>query len=531
MKLSFAPVRYNMRMLLISVAVRRSIFLALAASWMIGGLVTNPASAQKSKDTLRFPVSDMETGIDMYTLPGNFANVWGPSVFDYLIGFDSRAGAFVPQLAKSWAQPDSLTYEFELRDDVKWHDGQALDADDVVYTLNYLTDPKVNLRHTIRWSWIKSVEKLGTHKVRFTASQPVPYGLMWMASYTPIYPEHAHSSAANKLTFAGRPIGTGPLRVVQMDRNVGIIGEKYAEYTASSVKPASGVGRVIAEPIQDMGSLTAMLLTGKADLAVGLPSDQADALRASGQFDFSMAPPSVGYTFLGFPSKGAMNVKALADQRVRTAIMKAIDRKALSTAKWGALAEKVAPANALCAKEQLGCGYTKEPLAYDPVGAKRLLAEAGYADGFDVVISCFPTSIVDATAISGMLRAIGIRATVRQNSVAQRVQLLSQGKVDIGYYAWDGGAVFDVSGPIGRHVEAQEYDDATLAKLAEPIHAILDDGERRKAAARIFDYITENSYASVVLSSLVIYTHTKEVKLNTSAPRAVPVNPHEFTWK
>jgi peptide/nickel transport system substrate-binding protein len=499
------------------------------AAGLLTAMTLNTASAQKIKDTLRFPVSDLEAGIDTYAVPGNFANVWGPSVYDYLIDFDPVEGKFVSHIAKSWSQPDPLTYEFELRDDIKWHDGQSLDADDVVYTLSYLSDPKVNLRYKSRWTWIKSVEKLGTHKLRFTANHPVPYGLMWMASHTPIYPEHAHAPVANKIDFAARPIGTGPLKIVQLDKNAGIVAEKYAGYIASSAKPESGIGRVVAEPITDVGSLMAMLLTGSADIASGLPSDQAEAMQASGRFELSLAPPSVGYSFIGFPSKGAANVKPLSDVRVRTAIIKAIDRNALETLKWGALAKDIAGAEALCKKEQLGCGYTKLAPAFDPAGARKLLAEAGYADGFDVTISCFPNSAAEATAISGMLRNVGIRASVQSHPVLQRVQLLNQGRVEIGYYAWDGGGVFEVSGPIERHVS--EYDDPELTKLAAPTHSILDDRARRHAAAKVFDHLTDNALAFVLIPGMVVYTHTKEVKLNTSIPRALPVSPHEFTWK
>ena len=95
----------------------------------------------------------------------------------------------------------------------------------------------------------------------------------------------------------------------------------------------------------------------------------------------------------------------------------------------------------------------------------------------------------------------------------------------------DLGGVFEVSGPIGRHVEANEYDDPELVKLGTPTHSILNDAERRKASAKVFDYLTDNAYAFVIIPGGTVYTHTKEVKLNTSAPRALPVNPHEFTWK
>ena len=104
-------------------------------------------------------------------------------------------------------------------------------------------------------------------------------------------------------------------------------------------------------------------------------------------------------------------MKALGDVRVRQAIVKAINRQQLVEAQYGAISKgNVAPHEGLCSKEQLGCGYTKDVPGYDPAGAKKLMAEAGYADGFDVVISTFPTNQTESTALSGMLRAIGIRA-------------------------------------------------------------------------------------------------------------------------
>jgi peptide/nickel transport system substrate-binding protein len=353
---------------------------------------------------------------------------------------------------------------------------------------------------------------------------------MYLAARTPIYPEHLHGPAANKLDFAAKPVGTGPLRVVQLSQNTGIIAEKYAGYVANAIKKPSGVGRVVAEPIKDVGTLTATLMTGAADVAVDLPPDQAEALQQSGRFDVTLVP-RLSYSFMGFPSKGWETTKALSDIRVRTAIAKAIDREALIKVKAGSFTAGLKVPEALCAKEQLGCGYTKLMPAYDPAGAKKLLAEAGYADGFDVAISTFASNAPDATAIAGMLRAVGIRATVRQHPTAQRVQLINQGKVEIGYYGWSGGGMMDVSGQLGRHVDSAEYDDPMLLKLAAPVDSVMDDAERRKAAAKVFDHITDNAYAFVLLQSFSFFTHTKEVELTSRTLRAENLNAHEFTWK
>ena len=129
-------------------------------------LIATPALAQKAKDTMRFPFAEPASTLDTYLNPGVISNVWGPSVYDMLLGFDPAKSQFVGHLAKGVSQPNPTTYDFELRDDVKWHDGQTFDADDVVHTLNYLIDPKVNLRFKAYWAWIRSVEKLSPTTVR-----------------------------------------------------------------------------------------------------------------------------------------------------------------------------------------------------------------------------------------------------------------------------------------------------------------------------------------------------------------------------
>ncbi len=505
---------------------------ATFASAMLAALPAhNQAWAQKSKDTLRFPLGDAESSLDPYLLPGPFNNAWELSVWDSLLSFDSKNVKFAPLLAKSWSQPDPTIYEFELRDDVKFHDGQTLDADDVVHTLNYLIDPKVNLRYKSSWNWIQSVEKLSQYKVRIKSKIPVPDGMMWMA-YTSIYPEHIHAPLADKQAFGAKPVGSGPLKIAKIDKNTGIVAERNSDFKAMGTKVAAGIGRVVAEPVPDVGTLVAKILTGSVDLARDLPADAVTSLKDSGQFEFTLAPDALAYSFFGFPSLGAQNVKALGDVRVRQAIVKAINRPQLVEAQYGAVAKNnVKPFEGLCSKEQLGCGFTKEVPSYDPAGAKKLLAEAGYADGFDVVISTFPTNQTEATAMSGMLRAVGIRATVRIHLPAARVQQLSQGKVDIGYYGWSGGGMFEASPQIVRHFLSKEYDDPELTRMANETMTMTNDVDRRKAIAKVMDYAHDQAYVFPMIPIRAVYVHTKEVDLTNRDIRAGAINAHEFSWK
>ncbi len=505
-------------------------FVALAAllAGHIAG-VAQPALAQKAKDTLRYPIGSGESALDPYLAPSLFNETWEGAIFDNLMGFNPEKGEFLPLIAKSWAQINPTTYEYELRTDVKWHDGEQVSADDVVYTLNYLIDPKVNLRYKSNWGWLKSVEKLSSTKVRVNANYAAPDAMMWMVYGTPMFPAHIHGPLADKLDFGSKPVGTGPYKMVKIDKNTGIVAEKNASFVGTQSKRAASIGRVVAEPIPDVGTLVAKMLTGEADMARNLPIDQTVALRDSGRFDMTLAPPNLAQSFIGFPTNS--NVKALADQRVRLAIVKAIDRKALVNLKYGSVSADAQPLDGLCFKEQLGCDYTRAVPDYDPAGAKKLLAEAGYADGFDVVISTFPNAIAEVTAVAGMLRAVGVRASVYQHQPTQRLQLLKEGKMEIGYYTWNGGGMFEVSPQNVRFFLGKDYDDPELLKLAEASNATMNGPERNKISAKLYDMANEKAYAFGMLPARAVFAHTKDIQMDKIGMRATEITPNDFMWK
>ena len=508
--------------------MRRTVPLGLAAALALA----TPALAQKSKDTLRYPIQNSQSTLDTYLFPSSFSNIWEPTVFNNLLGFDPVKGQYTPLLAKSWSQPNANTYELELRDDMTWHDGQKFTADDVVYTLNYLIDPKVRLRFKPSWTWIGSVEKLSPTKIRIIAKKPVPDGLMWLSFGTPMYPRHLHEPLADKQPFGSRPLGTGPYKIVQMDKNTGMIVERYAGFRPGPASSAAAIGRIVGEPIDDPGTLTATLLADKADVVVDLPIHEALELQKTGRLVVTMSPPRVGYIFLQFPTGAWAKAKPLADARVRTAIMKAIDRKVLVESVYGAMSKGIEPMEALCSKEQLGCGYTKKVPDFDPAGARKLLAEAGYPDGFDVTINAYRDNADDATAISGMLRKVGIRMSVKTIHTSQRAKMVTGGDVEVGYFGWSGGNSFSVGPNVVRHFQTGEYQDPELAKLVAPIPTVLDDAERRKAAAKAFDYLTENAYAFAMIPNREIFTMTKEVGIRRPNDlRPAQISPQEFFWK
>ena len=153
---------------------------ALILGSLVGGFATI-ASAQKSKDTFRLAIDAPIQGMSYYLDPNSETVFQSETIYDNLIIFNEKSLKFEPLLAKSWKQVNATTIELELRDDVKWHDGEKFDADDVVHTLTWVSDPKVQLRFKGNWEWIDKVEKTGPHSVRIVAKEPTPYALTSLA--------------------------------------------------------------------------------------------------------------------------------------------------------------------------------------------------------------------------------------------------------------------------------------------------------------------------------------------------------------
>lgn len=500
---------------------------AACALFFAGG----SAVAQKAKDILRIPFNSPLSTIDYYYDPSQLQNMWGDVFYDGLVDFDPDTGRFQPNLAKSWVRVNPTTIDFELRTDIRWHDGETVDADDVVHIVNWLVDPKVVLRLKENWEFIDRAEKLGPHKVRIITQRPTPFDLMRLAYGTHIYPEHIHAKLDNKEKFGQAPVGTGPMRAVLVDKNKGIEAVRSQTYNhASKYKPAAAIGKVVAPFVPDVGAQVAHMQADNVDVIWNIDVEQAQLLAGDSRFELTL-DQGLNYLFLGFPAQGQRNVAALNDPRVRLAVVKSIDRNVIMKLATGGTKPERA-FEAICWKVQLGCGYTKTTPAFDPEGAKKLLAEAGYPNGFDVEVAAFTGAQSQiAQAAINMMWAVGIRAKLRSVPIVVARNLEREGKLQITFYGWGGGGMFDSSGAMVRHFMRPDYDDPTLTKLAQATMDIMDDGERRAATAKAIDYSIDKAYLFPMTSSPRAIVHRKEVRATTPVDRPNGPFASDFAWK
>ncbi len=509
----------------------------LGIGLMAGAALANPASAQKAKDTLRMALDAPIQGISYYLDPKPETVFETEAVFDNLIVFNEKDFKFEPLLAKSWKQVDPLTLEFELRDDIKWHDGEKFDADDVVHTLNWVTDPKTtNIRFKGNWEFIAKVEKTGPYTVRVISKEPTPYALTRMAYLTSMEAEHAHGKAEDKIVYsAGKPVGTGMYKVVEIDRNKGIFLEANKDFKhGGPAKIASNIGKMNMLFIPDSGTRIAQFLVRGIDMVRDPTLSNAEDMAKAPGVTLSMGQ-GTSYMYMAIDAKGRSGVKPLQDVRVRKALMMAINRKDVLTYLTNGRAMRTP--NAMCWEFQAGCDFTLKPYDFDPAAAKKLLAEAGYPNGFELEITTFTAESIKGTAqiVANQLNSIGVKTSVQPTELGAYRKKQGDGKIQVIVASWPGGGNPDVQGTmefIYAVPESRDYSgDAEMVANAFKTLTVIDPEERKAAGRKVFDRSTEMAYFTPVGPSPALVVHTTDLIVQPGAFGAYSINPQGIRWK
>ena len=491
-----------------------------------------PAQAQKEKDTLRYAFQRSTQALDTYLDPGIHTTFTQELVFDTLVSFNDATMKFEPLLAKSWTRTSPTTIEFELRDDIKWHDGHAFSADDVVYTMNWLTDPKTRIQYKPNWSWLNKAEKLGPNKVRIVALEPTPYDMLNLAVLSPIMPEHVHGPAVNKIDFVRKSTGTGPYRTVSIDTSLGATLERYDAFShGNSWKIPAKIKRIEISLIPDFGTQVAQLLADRVDLAT-MPWAESQSLAQSPNH-YVYAHEHFSYVYMMIDAAGRSGIKALQDPRVRRALMMAVNPAEIVQVVAGNT--KVVMPEHLCWKTQFGCSYSKLPPEYDPEGAKKLLAEAGYPNGFDIDVYSVDGVYKDTNqVIAGQLRKIGVRATTKALSRVAFRQESDKGKMGIVATVWSAGSIADVTRTLDYFLftDLKDYvPGSDLRDLANQSAAEMDEGKRQILVSKIMDTFTDTYNVRALIPAPTIYVAHKSLQIGRSANVAGGLLGYDMSWK
>ena len=313
-------------------------------------------------------------------------------------------GLMTPSLAESWQESkDHLTYTFTLRKNARFHNGEPVTADDVKFSW----DRYKGASATLLKEKVKEVQVLGPTQVRFVLKEP------W-ADFMTFYGTTASGAAwivpkkyvqqVGDDAFKAAPIGAGPYKVVSYKPGVEIVMEAFDGYW----RKAPSVKRLIMRSMPEETTRAAALKAGEVDIAYLLTGPTAEAIRNTP--GFTVKAPLLSGAFWLELSEQWDPKSPWHDLRVRQAASLAIDRQAVNQAET--LGFSRLTGNIVPRIFQYAVPY--EPPAPDPAKAKKLLAEAGYPNGFDGGdFYPFPPYNSMGEAIQGYLQTVGIRTRLR----------------------------------------------------------------------------------------------------------------------
>lgn len=370
------------------------------------------------------------------------------NIFDRLVdvevGTDGNS-KIVPSLAESWdISDDGLEYTFHLRQGVKFHNGNDFTAEDVAYTFHRMltVEGGVNTEFIDQikgadellageTDTLEGVEVVDDYTIKVTLKEPFAGFLASISSPgVSIYDSEATEAAGDQ--FGMDPavtVGTGPFEFSSWSFNNQLVLTRNEDYW----KGASGLPGVVIKIIPDTETQSMMFESGELDiLDLDYAADSADRFTETYP-DQIVQGPRVGIVYFTMN----FNKEPFQDVRVRKAVQMSIDRQAILDALYGGRGQVE---QGIFPHGLIGFNPDQEEIKYDPEAAKALLAEAGYADGFDMEIaadsSASDTMTMALEIVSDQLAEVGIRAEIKNYDESTWLETRKSGELGSFISTW-----------------------------------------------------------------------------------------------
>jgi peptide/nickel transport system substrate-binding protein len=417
----------------------RAIVCALATS--LAG-----AAPARAEVVVRWVTTLAPSGLDPHAFGNQQTSAVHLELYEPLIDVDWRMGV-EPSLAVRWSLVSPTAWRFELRPGVAFHGGEPLTAEDVVFSLERAR------ADTSAWSdflpGITSIEAPDAGTVVVTTRMPdliLPYRLTsipilskrWAESHDAIKP--AASGALATDAAAWRDAGTGPFVPERFEPGARLVLTRHPGWWGTSLYP-DAVDRIEQVVAPSREAAADLVLRGEADFfwTQQAPPGLLDRLEAAPGVRVTRAE-TANIQYFGFdlasPELRTSTVKGrnpFKDRRVREAVYRAVDFEGIKAA-LGGLA---APAGMIVGRT--AAGWSEEldrPLPHDPEGARQLLAEAGYPDGFGVALDCPASREAACRFYPEMLARVGIRADLRVRPSGELDQIMQAHRTDFVNWGW-----------------------------------------------------------------------------------------------
>ncbi len=470
---------------------------------MTAGLVCVTAQDEKSEVVIA-QISD-PTDLDPQTAGGTTGGNFVWNIFDGLTIISSDMSEVYPSLATEWEMVDDVTWQFKLREDVVFQNGEKFNAEAIKYTVDRFTRPGTP-QEAYKFKSLKAAEVVDEYTVNIITNAPdplLPFRAMEIVALPPVYTEEAGDN------FGTLPIGTGAYKVVENTPNQRIVLEANENYWGG--KP--DVDRLVFIPVPEVSTRLAELITGNADIILNLsPEDFATIEGNAGLRVETTAGKRVIFVGIDLLPDGPEYLK---DVRVRQALNYAIDKEAIIEYLLNGYADQLAT---LYRTDFAGYDPSIEPYPYDPEKALALLAEAGI-DPSDITLKIAASEEVVikggeiGEAIASMLQDIGINATADVLANQQIRDMLIGGQeahVNDELWVWNWGvrepdADSILSGVMHNSGLTSYVRDDKLSEMIDLARAEMDSEKRAEIHKEIQAYLYEECPAIFLFLAHDIY--------------------------
>jgi peptide/nickel transport system substrate-binding protein len=434
-------------------AGRSALFAAAAFAALALAL---PAQAQ----IFRYGSANDILGLDPHANNHGVTNAMKSNMYDPLVrrNYD---GALQPGLAERWEQVNPTTWRFHLRRNVRFHGGQPFVADDVIASFERVRQPTSDMSYTV--TSIERIEKVDDHTITIVTKGPNPVLLQDLTLF--FIMNKAWIDANNAMTvarsgqagaatnFANNNVnGTGPFRFIERVADERTVMEINPNAWASAAD--TGIVRAVWRPVANAATRVAAIRSRELDLMYPVPLQDVAQLRTLSDLRVAQGPTArTVYLAMDTARDNLLdqpNVRnPLKDARVRRAIYQAINSQALMRVTMRGFGQ----ASGLIIAPQIQ-GWDRESnvrLPFDPAASRRLLAEAGYPNGFTISMHCPNNRYINdediCTAVGPMLAQVGITVRLTGMNFSQFIPAGGQGQFQFYMLGWTPGN-FDISNPL-----------------------------------------------------------------------------------
>ena len=452
-------------------------------------MAVSAAAAQ----TIRVVAGNDISSSDPHRIMGSDDQLVFSNSFEGLYGHDLDGKLMAMLATANKAAPDGLTYEFALRKDVIFHNGDRFTAEDVRFSWQRATDPRLkNPRAVVVVSNLRDVEIVDSHTVRLHLHRPDASLLENLGEYFYIVPKGLIESIGDE-AFAAAPVGTGPFAFA--DRVAGHQIRLRAHKAHWGYPPS--VDGIEIRIVPDGLDRVRLLQAGEADIVVGVPANRTREIGADPAIRV-LAGPSYQNIFVSLTNHRADGT--LADTKVRQALNFAVDKKSIADKQLAGHARLMA---APCQKGLIGCDIGREPYAHDEKKAKQLLQEAKF--NFDktyrfvtMASGRVPRAPEIAEAIAQNLERVGIKTKLDVLPYGEWLEFVLARRFDeaeLVFWTWT-----DYNNdPIGRLARTVRTDGSnswvsypTLDPLIDEANNIIDPKAREEHLRKLFTQIYDD---------------------------------------